>query len=101
MDAWFLTISLGLLFTGMIYTMVTIGHAASGSDIKNEMSKSITTVTVVNGILIAINAGLAFVYLNGASEGAVRIYTVIMTHLSLFIAMLSVSISSFQLLNAS
>ena len=100
---WWGVASLALFFTGMVYTMVTIGNASSGSDFKNEMTKAITTVTIVNGILIVILMGMAFVSIPSDvnSIGNLKTYMIVMTHMSLFLAMISVSISSIQQLSSS
>lgn len=100
---WWNIATLIIFLIAVIYTMVTIGNAASGSDLKNEMNKAVTNVTIVNGILIVIMGGMAFVTLNsaGADINQLKLYTIIITHVSLFLAMLSVSISSLQQMSVS
>jgi hypothetical protein len=98
---WWDIASLAFFFIAMIYTMVTMGQATSSSDFKNEMAKAITNVTIVNGILIFAMMGMAFVSLGAdPNVNTLKTYTIIITHVTLFLAMLSVSISSFQQLSS-
>ena len=96
---WWQWISLLCFVVGMIYTMVTISKATASSDVKNEVSKAIMNVTIVNSVLMLVLAGTAYFYLD-TNLTAERSYILFMLHLSLLMSIISVSISSLQQLNA-
>ena len=79
--------------------MVTISKATASSDVKNEVSKAIMNVTIVNSVLMLVLAGTAYFYLD-TNLTAERSYILFMLHLSLLMSIISVSISSLQQLNA-
>ena len=96
---WWQWISLLCFVVGMIYTMVTIIKATASSDVKNEVSKAIMNVTIVNSVLMLFLAGTAYFYLD-TNLTAERSYILFVLHLSLLMSIISVSISSLQQLNA-
>lgn len=79
--------------------MVVIGHASGSNDLKSDMAKAITNVTIVNAILIFVMMGMAFI--NYGTQPPSNNYMMVVTHVSMFLAMLSVSISSLQQLSSS
>jgi hypothetical protein len=88
-----------LLFTvGMLTSIITVGNASASSDAKNEIKNAIMTVAIVNGILIAVLAGLSYIYVS-ANTTAERPYVLFMVHTSLLISIISVSVSCLQKLN--
>ena len=95
---WWLWACVLLFSVSMLTTIITIGTAAASSDSKNEMKNAIMTVSIVNGILIAVLAGLSYIYVS-ANTTAERPYILFMVHASLLISIISVSISSLQKLN--
>ena len=96
---WWQWLSLLFFFIGMIFTMVTVGKAAASSDVKNDMIKAITNVTIVNTMLMLVLGGTAYFYLD-TNTLAERPYIIFMLHLSLLISIISVSISSLQQLSS-
>lgn len=96
---WYMWIALSLFMFGMIFTIWTIGKASADSDSKAEMSKAIGSVTAVNTILMLVLAGCGYMYvLNNAL--AERPYIMIMLHLSLLLSLVSVSVSSLQMVQS-
>jgi uncharacterized membrane protein (DUF441 family) len=88
-----------LLFTvSMLTTIITVGSASSSGDSKNDIKNAIMTVAIVNGILIAVLAGLSYIYVS-ANTTAERPYILFMVHASLLISIISVSVSCLQKLN--
>jgi len=79
--------------------MITVSHAAASGDVKNDMMKAITNVTIVNTILTLVMAATAYFYLE-ANPNAMRSYVILMLHVTLLLSVISVSISSLQQLNS-
>jgi len=90
-----------ILFLGAtLYSIIQIGIIASKSDTKSNMASAITSVSVINSILMLVMAGIAYFYLR-TNESAILPYTLIMLHVTLLISVVSVSIASLQQINAS
>lgn len=88
-----------LLFSvGMLTTIITVGTVSSSGDAKNEIKNAIMTVSIVNGIMVAVLAGLSYIYVS-ANTTAERPYVLFMVHASLLISIISVSVSCLQKLN--
>ena len=88
---------LGFL-ASIIYTMYSIGTAAANNDSNKEIISAISSITVVNTILMIIWGGLAFFYIT-SDPRLERPYIILMLHVSLLISMISISISSIHQLN--
>jgi len=94
-----LFILLILSFLGSIgYTMYRIGTVAANNDSNKDIISAITTITVVNSILMVIWGILAFFYIT-SDPRLERPYVIVMLHISLLISMMSISISSIHQLN--
>ena len=92
--------SIALFLGATLYAIIQIGILASKSDTKSNMASAITSVTVINSILMLVMAGIAYFYLK-TNESAILPYTLIMLHVTLLISVVSVSIASLQQINAS
>ena len=94
-----LFILLILAFLGSIgFTMWKIGTVAANNDSNKEIISAITTITIVNSILMTLWGILAFFYIT-SDPRLERPYVIIMLHISLLISMMSISISSIHQLN--
>jgi hypothetical protein len=82
----------------MLTTIITVGTVSSSGDAKNDIKNAIMTVSIVNGILVAVLAGLSYIYVS-ANTTAERPYVLFMVHASLLISIISVSVSCLQKLN--
>jgi len=95
----FLFIVLILGFLGSIgFTMWKVGTVAANKDSNKEVVSAITTITIVNSVLMILWGGLAFFYIT-SDPRLERPYILIMLHISLLISMMSISISSIHQLN--
>ena len=79
--------------------MYAISTAVVNNDSNKEIISAITTITIVNSILMLVWGSLAFFYIS-ADPRLERPYVIIMLHISLLISMMSISISSIHQLNA-
>jgi cytochrome c biogenesis factor len=99
MPPWWLILGILLFLGSIIYTFSAVGTATSNSDSKAEMSKAITSVAVVNLVLTVILFGIALVYVT-TDTTTERNYLMIMTHVAVFLSILSVSVSSLHQLDS-
>jgi len=95
---WLLWACVLLFSVGMLTTIITVGTVSSSGDAKNDIKNAIMTVSIVNGILVAVLAGLSYIYVS-ANTTAERPYVLFMVHASLLISIISVSVSCLQKLN--
>lgn len=95
---WLLWACVLLFSVGMLTTIITVGTVSSSGDAKNEIKNAIMTVSIVNGIMVAVLAGLSYIYVS-ANTTAERPYVLFMVHASLLISIISVSVSCLQKLN--
>ena len=90
-----------VLFLGAtLFMIIQMGILSSQSDSKSDMAKAITSVTIVNSILMLVMAGIAYFYVKANPE-SLPSYVIIMLHLSLLISVISVSVSSLQQIQSS
>jgi cytochrome c biogenesis factor len=99
MPPWWVLVGIAIFLGSIIYTFVAVGTATSNSDSKTEMGKAITSVTVVNLVLTVILCGIALVYVT-TDTTTERNYLMIMTHVAIFLSVLSVSVSSLHQLDS-
>lgn len=82
-----------VLFIGcVIVVFVMVGQATAESDNKEKVDKAIQTISYTTGALIVLMTLLASSYVRAYPDTRDN-YMFIMTHLSLFLALLGVSIS--------
>jgi heme/copper-type cytochrome/quinol oxidase subunit 4 len=82
----------------VIYTMVAVGQATADNDNKNALATTILNVTIVDVVLFSILGVMAYFYFNADSAGY-DIYVMCVIHISLFLSLLSASISAIQQLS--
>ena len=75
-----------------IYTFVAIGEAAANNDNKAAMAKVIYNTTIINSVFIAILGITAYFYFMD-DDTVYDAYIMIMLHVTLFISLLSSSVS--------
>ena len=92
-STWFMYGMIFLFIGTLIYSIVVVGYATSNSDNKTQMTKAMTSVTIVNSILILVLGGTAYFYVQ-AEPDALRPYVIVMLHLSLLLSVISISIST-------
>jgi hypothetical protein len=92
--------TLGLLafVGGLIWTFVLLGENSGSKDNSEDVKKALGTVAMVNGVLIAILAGISFLYI-GAEPTFERPYILVMLHASLFFSLMGASSSAIQQLS--
>ena len=91
----YLWIAIVLFLAGIIYSTVIVFNATANSDSANDMSAAIMNVTLVNSVLVSILCGTGYFYTqqNPRSE---QPYIMIMIHLSLLLATISIGVASIQ-----
>lgn len=99
MPPWWVLLGVGLFLSAIAYTFWAIGGVTSNPDTRNEVKGAITSVTVVNLILTAVLCGIALVYVT-TDTTTERNYLMIMTHVAIFLSILSVSVSSLHQLDS-
>lgn len=89
---WFAIVA---FLAGIIYSTVIVFQATANSDNANDMSAAIMNVTLINSVLVAILCGTGYFYTqqNPRSE---QPYMMIMIHLSLLLATISIGIATIQ-----
>lgn len=75
-----------------IATFVFVGQAAPSSSNKEDVEKAMRNIAITNGAIILFMSLLAFVYLRQYPDTRDN-YILIMTHFTLFLAFLAVSIA--------
>jgi hypothetical protein len=90
---WWQWVSLILFLGGIAYMIIVVSQTAGRSTTKNDMLKAITNVTIINGILIGIMAGIAYFYID-ADKNAQRPYIILITHIVMIMSIISVSTTS-------
>ena len=75
-----------------IYTYVAIGEATANNDNKAEMAKVIYNTTIINSVFIAVLGITAYFYFID-DDSVYDAYIMIMLHVTLFISLLSSSVS--------
>jgi hypothetical protein len=85
---------------GTLYSMIQIGILGAQSDTKRSMVSAITSVTVINSILMLVMAGIAYFYISTTKDAMIP-YTLIMIHVSMLISVVSISVSTLQQINSS
>lgn len=81
-----------LVIGSAIATYVFVGQATPSSSNKEEVEKAIRNIGLTNGALIVLMSLLAYVYLRQYPDTRDN-YILIITHFTLFLALLAVSIS--------
>jgi hypothetical protein len=88
-----------LFFGSVIATLTIISMVAARNKNAPPIVTSILTVTIVDAVMIAILAGISFLYVAG-NPALERSYVLIVLHVSLLISIISVSVSTVQQLSA-
>jgi len=92
---YYLWFAIVLFLAGLIYSTVVVFNATANSDNANDMSAAIMNVSLVNSVLVAILCGTGYFYTqqNPRSE---QPYMMIMIHLSLLLATISIGVATIQ-----
>ena len=85
----FLLIVLGCVITTLVY----MGYVAANNDKKTEIFSQVTTLGLVN-LLLVVALGLMMTYYLEAYPQGFQSYTIFMIHLSLFVSVLAVTITT-------
>ena len=88
-----LWLSIVLFFIGVIYTMVVIGQTTASGDASEDMKSTIAQVAGINSVLVIVLGGTAYFYTN-QNAGAKDVYIMFMLHLSVLLAVTSISVST-------
>ena len=75
-----------------IYTFVTVGTASANNDNKEEIAKVIYNTTIINSVFIVVLGLTAYFYFLD-DDTVYDAYIMVMLHATLFIALLSSSVS--------
>jgi len=92
---YYLWIAIILFLAGLIYSTVVVFNATANSDNANDMSAAIMNVALINSVLVSILCGTGYFYTqqNPRSE---QPYMMIMIHLSLLLATISIGVATIQ-----
>ena len=90
---WWIWPSIAFFFFGLIYSTVAVFKATSNNDNHADMMKAITTITLVNLVLVIIVGGTGYFYTQ-QNPTAQQPYIMAMLHLNLLLSITSVSIAS-------
>jgi hypothetical protein len=83
---------------GLIWTFVLLGQNSGSKDNSDEVKNALGQVALINGFLIAVLAGISFLYI-GANPTFERPYILVMLHATLFLSLLAASTAVIQQLN--
>ena len=84
-----------LFVVAIIVNVIILGVSVSGTESAKEAKKGVTSMAIVNGILTLVLMFLALFYF-GQNAAYERTYSIIMTHLAIFISLLTLGISLMQ-----
>jgi hypothetical protein len=90
---WWMWLSIAFFFAGLIYATTAVFKATGNGDNKADMTKAITTVTLVNLVLVLILGGTGYFYTE-QNPTAKQPYMMAMLHLNLLLSITSVSVAS-------
>ncbi len=91
----YLWVAILLFLSGLIYSTAIVFNATASGDNANDMSAAIMNVALVNSVLVSVLCGTGYFYTqqNPRSE---QPYMMIMIHLSLLLATISIGVATIQ-----
>jgi FlaG/FlaF family flagellin (archaellin) len=91
----YLWVAIVLFLAGLIYSIVVVFNATANSDNASDMSAAIMNVSLVNTVLVAVLCGTGYFYTQ-QNLRAQQPYMMIMIHVSLLLATISIGVSTLQ-----
>ena len=92
MEWWWLIIVFAFI-ASFVWTCITIFTVTATSDTKKDMVNAISSVVLVNTILVLVLAGIGYFYVQ-ANPAMQQPYVMFMLHLNTLLAIIGVSVSS-------